>query len=126
MSEECPFCILESRIIDETLRMVLIESKFEVAEKGHYLVIPKRHVTSCLDLNEPEWGESKYLINKAKNIMKVCNLYHDFNVGWNDGKYAGQTVMHAHIHIIGRKKGDVKDPRGGIRNVIPTKGNYLK
>jgi len=126
MSDECPFCILESRVIDETLNMVLIESKFEVAEKGHYLIIPRNHIKSCFDFSISEWIEAKQLINKAKIIMITGGLYHDFNVGWNDGKYAGQTIMHAHIHIIGRKKGDVEDPRGGIRNVIPARGNYLK
>lgn len=122
---DCPFCYIDRKPIRRTTHMTLIESKFAVADKGHYLIIPNRHIESCYELEFYEWDELKLLMAEAKYICQK-NGYVNTNVGFNDGVLAGQTIMHAHIHVIGRKKGDVKDPRGGIRNVIPAKGNYLK
>jgi len=118
MVELCPFCVLDTKPIAMTAHQILIASKYAVADGGHFLVISKRHVSSCYDLNQDEWAESVFLIAKAKEMCEKNN-YTGTNVGFNDGKDSGQTIMHAHIHIIGRKKGDVKDPSGGIRNVIP-------
>jgi len=122
--EKCPFCKLDREPISETNNMILIHSKFPVLEEGHFLIIPKRHVSSWYNLTEEEWKESKRLIREATDYgLNVLGLT-DSNGGFNDGKLAGQTVFHAHFHIIMRKKGDVINPRGGIRNIIPEKGDY--
>lgn len=122
----CPFCNLDRIPITVTNTMLLIESKFPVAENGHYLIIPREHIKSCFDFNKEEWLDLRTLMNFIKDKMIMERAYFDFNGGFNDGELAGQTVMHAHFHIIGRKKGDVENPRGGIRNIIPSKGDYLK
>lgn len=123
MVELCPFCVLDTKPIAMTAHQILIASKYAVADGGHFLVISKRHVSSCYDLNQDEWAESVFLITKAKEMCEENN-YTGTNVGFNDGKDSGQTIMHSHFHVIGRKKNDVNDARGGIRNVIPNKGNY--
>ena len=92
--------------------------------KGHTLIIPKRHVASLFDLPEP--SSSKSGRRSPPSARLLADKYHPagFNIGVNDGKAAGQTVGHAHIHIIPRYEGDVPDPRGGIRWVIPAKAKY--
>jgi diadenosine tetraphosphate (Ap4A) HIT family hydrolase len=91
---------------------------------GHTLVVPKRHVASLFDL-PPD--EQAYLWSFVANVwQQLRDHFHPdgFNVGVNDGPAAGQTVLHAHVHIIPRYIGDQKDPRGGIRWVIPDKARY--
>lgn len=126
MTEDCPFCKLDRDCLDQTANMMLIESKYPVIEKGHFLIIPMRHIESCYDLTPNEWNELRILMKSARDFgLNELGLT-DSNCGFNDGALSGQTVFHAHFHIIMRKKGDVNDPRGGIRNIIPKKGNYLK
>jgi len=94
--------------------------------KGHMKVIPKRHVGSFFDLADEEMAAAYDLLKKAKKMLDKKFNPDAYNIGVNDGKAAGQTVFHLHIHIIPRYFGDVPDPTGGVRNVIPEKGNYLK
>lgn len=122
----CPFCILDREVLSETNNLRLIDSKFPVIDQGHFLIIPKRHTSSCYDFTKDEWSELQLLIKEARDIgLNRLGLV-DSNGGFNDGSLAGQTIMHAHFHIIMRKKGDVEDPRGGVRNIIESRGNYLK
>ena len=91
---------------------------------GHSLVIPKKHVKSIFDLANEEQSSIWSLVKDARFILMEKLEPDGFNIGLNDGQAAGQTVMHAHIHVIPRWKHDVTDPRGGVRLVFPEKANY--
>ncbi len=121
---DCPFCRPEeTRIrLDSDLAVAILDG-FPVSQ-GHTLVVPRRHVASLFDLAEAEWTAVWALVARARAFL-VAELQPDgFNVGVNDGAWAGQTVMHAHVHLIPRRQGDVADPRGGVRWVIPEKAAY--
>ena len=91
----------------------------------HTLIIPTRHIETYFDLNPEELYELPNIIKEHRNrIIKLDESVTAFNIGINSGEDAGQTVMHCHVHLIPRRKGDVKNPRGGIRGVIPEKQNY--
>ena len=92
--------------------------------KGHILIISKNHKETFFDLTKEEQYAIIALLNKCKK--HVDELYHPdgYNVGLNCGREAGQSVMHVHMHLIPRYKGDVENPRGGVRGVIPSKKNY--
>ncbi len=120
----CPFCNLDAaRILLENDAGLAIRDAFPVSE-GHTLVVPKQHVASLYDLDAKEQAA---LWELAANVRaKLAEEFHPdgFNVGVNDGRAAGQTVMHAHIHIIPRYVGDSSDPRGGVRWVMSKKARY--
>ena len=91
----------------------------------HTLVITKRHVTTSFDLFEPERRAINQLLDKLRTeIITKDTSVSGFNVGMNNGYTAGQTVDHAHVHLIPRRQGDVQDPTGGVRGVIPGKASY--
>lgn len=90
----------------------------------HTLVIPRRHVASIYELSDPELGDLWGLVAAVRRQLSAATDAIGFNIGVNDGIAAGQTVVHAHIHVIPRREGDVDDPRGGIRWVIPEKARY--
>jgi diadenosine tetraphosphate (Ap4A) HIT family hydrolase len=96
---------------------------YPVAE-GHMLVVPKRHVTSLFDLPEEEQAALWRLVALVRARLMDELMPDGFNVGVNDGTAAGQTVPHAHVHVIPRRAGDVADPRGGVRWVVPAKAQY--
>ena len=101
-----------------------IEDKYPVT-KYHTLVCPKRHVQSFFELGAAEYKACiALLVEMKKTISKKDSTVTGFNVGINDGTDSGQTISHCHIHLIPRRKGDVADPEGGIRNLIPGKGKY--
>lgn len=93
--------------------------------KGHVLVIPKKQVASIFDLENDEYYHCFDLVKKITVFLKDKFNIEAFNIGINNGLDAGQTIAHAHIHIIPRYKGDTKDPRGGVRNILPDKSGYL-
>ncbi|MBN8605241.1 MAG: DEAD/DEAH box helicase family protein, partial [Planctomycetes bacterium] len=122
----CPFCNLpSSRIVFGNSLVVALWDGFPVSP-GHLLIVPKRHVATWFEAHEEEQREIWQAIEKGKEA--ICQLYQPdgFNIGINVGEAAGQTVPHLHLHIIPRYQGDVPDPRGGVRYVIPHKANYLK
>ena len=123
--DECIFCTIEeSRIENENNFFVVIKDLYPVTD-GHILIIPKRHIQSFFDLSKEEFGSLLLLLREQRNKLKDSNTnITGFNVGINDGPDAGQTVMHCHVHLIPRRNGDTKDPRGGIRGVIPEKQSY--
>jgi diadenosine tetraphosphate (Ap4A) HIT family hydrolase len=120
----CPFCHLEkSRIALENACAVAFPDAFPVAE-GHMLVIAKRHVASLFDLSDEEQAALWRLVALVRGKL-LSELQPDgFNVGVNDGPAAGQMVLHAHVHVIPRRAGDIVDPRGGVRWVVPAKAQY--
>jgi diadenosine tetraphosphate (Ap4A) HIT family hydrolase len=104
--------------------MYAIYDKFPVNE-GHALIIPKRHLSNYFELSIKEQYAYLLVLNKVKEIVSKRFKPDGFNIGVNVGEHAGQTIPHVHIHLIPRYKNDVKDPRGGVRGVIPAKQNYL-
>jgi diadenosine tetraphosphate (Ap4A) HIT family hydrolase len=120
----CPFCHLEtSRIHLENDVAAAFPDAFPVAE-GHMLVVPKRHVASLFDLAEEEQAALWRLVSLVRGKLMAEKKPDGFNVGVNDGPAAGQTVMHAHVHVIPRRNGDVADPRGGVRWIVASKAPY--
>jgi diadenosine tetraphosphate (Ap4A) HIT family hydrolase len=120
----CPFCKLAAaQIVLENEVGIAVRDAFPVTE-GHTLVIPKRHVASLFDLDANEQAALWQLAAEVRAML--IGEFHPagFNVGVNDGEAAGQTVMHAHIHIIPRYTGDATDPRGGVRRIFPKKARY--
>ena len=92
--------------------------------RGHALVIPKLHVASIFELPRDAYSDCFLLLKEAKSLIEREYQPQGINVGVNCGPAAGQTVEHAHIHLIPRYSGDVANPRGGVRNIIPGKGDY--
>ncbi len=121
----CIFCELPAdRIVASNTLAVAIRDGYPVTEM-HTLVIPKRHAATFFDLFEPERRAINQLLDEIRvEIMTNDASVSGFNVGMNNGDSAGQTVGHAHIHLIPRRQGDVQDPRGGVRGVIPGKAAY--
>ena len=122
--KKCPFCDLPpDRIYLENDVALALPDAFPIAQ-GHTLVVPKRHVASIFDLSQGEQAAVWHLVAQVRTKL-WCDLNPDaFNIGVNDGAAAGQTVMHAHVHIIPRCKGDSPDPRGGVRWIKPEKAKY--
>jgi diadenosine tetraphosphate (Ap4A) HIT family hydrolase len=119
----CIFCQDDRPMLAQTKLSIALLDSFPVAN-GHTLVIPKRHVATIWDLTTEEYADAFDLVRQVKVILQSKYAPHGFNVGVNCGEAAGQSVFHAHIHIIPRYFGDVPHPRGGVRNIIPGKGNY--
>jgi diadenosine tetraphosphate (Ap4A) HIT family hydrolase/5-methylcytosine-specific restriction endonuclease McrA len=121
----CIFCdVCPSRVVGENELFIAIRDAFPVTE-GHSLLIPRRHVASPNDLYQPEINAMWALSAGVRTELSAADkLISGFNFGSNDGPSAGQTVMHAHFHIIPRRDGDMENPRGGIRGVIPDRQNY--
>lgn len=121
----CPFCrIGEGRIIAENELCYAIRDGFPVTSM-HTLVIPKRHVADYFDLYQPELNSIQAMLREQRGqIMAGDPSVTGFNVGINAGSVAGQTIFHVHVHLIPRRKGDVAEPRGGVRGVIPEKQKY--
>ena len=89
------------------------------------LFIPKRHAQTFFDLYQPEINAIHQLMKQRREeIMLLDPAVTGFNIGMNCGKDAGQSVMHCHVHLIPRRKGDVEEPKGGVRGVIPAKQKY--
>ena len=124
-SHPCLFCNIEkNRIIAENDLAYAIRDGFPVTD-GHTLLIPKRHVADYFGLTKDELLSCDALIYQLRDkILKADPLVKGFNIGMNAGEAAGQTIFHCHIHLIPRRTGDVENPRGGVRHLIPGKGNY--
>ena len=121
----CIFCEMPSeRVIAENELAYAILDAFPVTE-GHTLIIPKRHVSDFFSLYQPERNAMQRLLEEQRqNILNADSTVTGFNIGNNVGEDAGQTVMHCHTHLIPRRRGDVEEPRGGVRGVIAEKQNY--
>ena len=117
----CLFCDFDS-ILGGNLVYARYD-KYPVSE-GHCLIVPKRHVETWFDMNKEEQAEAFELIDQVKVFLDEQYSPDGYNIGINCGEAAGQTIPHAHIHVIPRYKGDMENPRGGVRGVIPEKQNY--
>lgn len=121
----CPFCNPDSEreLILESATVYAMFDKFPVSP-GHTLIIPKKHCADYFDLSFKEQSACWFMMNKVKEILEKLFNPDGFNIGININETAGQTIPHVHIHLIPRYVGDVEEPRGGIRGVIPEKKNY--
>ncbi len=122
MSKCCPFCEPKESILDGNHLYARFD-KYPVT-KGHTLIIPFRHVEDYFKATNQEKTELIAMIDKVKKILDYRYKPDGFNIGVNCGDAAGQTIKHLHIHIIPRYKGDIEDPSGGVRGVIPTRQKY--
>ena len=124
MSKSCPFCTLpQERIIDSNDLALVIRDGYPVSP-GHTLIIPKRHIGSWFEITPEEQSAMLDLLGRAKTVLGEEFKPDSYNIGINDGPTAGQTVPHLHMHLIPRYKGDLEDPRGGVRWIIPGKAKY--
>ena len=126
----CLFCELplsdRKRIVAENELAYVIRDGFEVTQ-GHSLIIPKRHVIDYFGLIPSEANAINSLMAEQKKLLQEQDLtIAGFNIGMNCGETAGQTIFHCHVHLIPRRKGDVDNPRGGVRHIIPGKGFYTE
>lgn len=121
----CIFCdIGAGRIESENELCYSIKDAFPVTEL-HTLIIPKRHASDYFDLYQPERNAIDQMVQQQRKvILDLDSSVTGFNVGMNVGQSAGQTVFHVHVHLIPRRDGDVAEPRGGVRGVIPSKQRY--
>lgn len=126
--EDCPFCIdpeHPEKIAPFWNELAYVRYDAYPVTNMHVLIIPFRHIWSFeLASKEEMEAVDQLMLLMMNKIRDQDPQVVAFNAGWNGGPEAGQTVMHAHMHLIPRRKGDVKNPRGGIRNVIPGKGDY--
>lgn len=124
-AEECRFCVSKPG------RRLMIEGKYGFAaydrhpvSPGHFLVIPYRHFASYFDINDDELVDLWGLVARGKEMVDAEYHPDGYNIGINVGHWAGQSIHHLHIHVIPRYNGDVENPKGGVRSVIPHKKLY--
>jgi diadenosine tetraphosphate (Ap4A) HIT family hydrolase len=121
---DCPFCNLSpGRILESNAHAVAVADAFPVSP-GHTLVIPKRHNSCFFELAQDEMAAVYELLCRMKARLDETLQSDGYNIGINIGEAAGQTIGHLHVHLIPRFLGDIGEPRGGVRNVIPGKGPY--
>ena len=120
----CPFCTIDSeKILKENQYAYAIFDKYPV-NKGHILVITKDHVKDYFSASVEEKEAVFSLLEDCKKLLDKMYKPDGYNIGLNCGKEAGQTIMHLHLHLIPRYDGDIADPTGGVRGVIPEKRVY--
>lgn len=122
MKNNCIFCNQEELILENELAWARYD-KYPVSP-GHLLIITKRHVADFFDTTTDERRALNNLLEEAKKMLDRANGPDGYNIGVNCGEAAGQTIMHLHIHLIPRYQGDIDNPRGGVRGVIPDKRIY--
>ncbi len=122
---DCPFCCLAAeRILETNTHALAVSDAFPVS-RGHTLIIPRSHITSFFELTEEEIAAIYELLRRGKGRLDETLRPDGYNVGVNVGAAAGQTVPHVHLHLIPRYLGDVEDPVGGVRKIIPGRGRYF-
>ena len=122
----CEFCHenIKERVVAENNSVVAIKDKYPVT-KAHHLILPIRHVIDYFEMTQGERQDAEELMRVLKKrIEQNDKTVTGFNIGTNCGESAGQTIFHAHIHLIPRRDGDTPKPRGGVRGVIPEKMDY--
>ena len=119
----CIFCNPKREILAENAHALAFFDSYPVS-RGHALIVPRRHALTIFELSEAEYAHCFRLVFPLRQLLLARFAPDGFNVGANCGQAAGQSVWHAHIHVIPRYQGDVPNPRGGVRGVIPHKANY--
>ena len=124
---ECLFCNSKKQNIIHSSKFVYVVRDSYPVTKYHSLIIPHRHISDFFDLNIDELKDLNEILKKERqSLLNLDKEITAFNIGVNAGKDAGQSVMHCHIHLIPRRNGDIENPRGGVRGVIPSKQKYNK
>ncbi|MCQ6277084.1 HIT family protein [Bacillus sp. V3B] len=118
----CVFCQINNSVLENDLAIAFYD-KYPV-NKGHLLIIPKRHVEQYFDVTDQERSAIDQLLFEGKKMIDEKYQPDGYNIGINCGEAGGQTIFHVHVHLIPRFKGDMEDPRGGVRGVIPEKRMY--
>ena len=123
--DDCLFCMIPAeRIIAENEIAYAIRDGFPVTPL-HTLIVPKRHAVDFFALTDEKIQGCNALMRQVReSILGEDPTVAGFNIGMNAGEAAGQTVFHCHIHLVARRRGDVENPRGGVRHTIPGKGHY--
>ncbi len=122
----CVFCALDGRELVWSSELVVALRDAYPVSHGHTLVVPRAHVSTYFEASPDLRAELWRGVDAVKEQLDATLGPHGYNVGFNAGEAAGQTVMHLHVHVIPRYRGDMDDPRGGVRHVIPSRGNYLR
>lgn len=120
---DCIFCKPEREILARNESAIAVFDSYPVSP-GHALVLPLRHAVTIWDLSAAEYDDCFCLVRVLQPILAARFSPDGFNVGVNCGEAAGQSVWHAHIHVIPRYRGDTPNPRGGVRHVIALKADY--
>ena len=123
MNFGCIFCHVKGPVLAESELSIAVLDSFPVS-KGHALIVPRRHAVTIWEMTAEEYADAFMLVRQVKDVLQKKFKPQGFNVGVNCGEAAGQSVFHAHIHVIPRYTGDVPMPRGGVRNLMPGKGSY--
>lgn len=123
--KSCPFCSYDKHhLIAEDEYCIALVDSYPVSNH-HVLIVPRTHTGSYFDLSYIEKAHMTVMLERVRDrILKVDPTVKAFTIGINDGPVAGQTIPHCHMHLIPRREGDVDDPRGGVRGVIPSKRTY--
>ena len=123
----CIFCKIRTEELQFENKLAYSSRDSYPVSEFHSLIFPKRHVETYFELTNEEIHACNELIFKTKEkILKEDTSIKGFNIGTNAGKVAGQSIMHCHIHLIPRRQGDVENPQGGVRSVIPIKQHYKR
>ena len=126
-NDPCLFCNSRKSGIAHENQLAYASYDTYPVSKSHCLIIPKRHVIDYFDLTNDELIACNDLIKIMKqDVTEKDRSIKAFNIGTNAGKVAGQSIMHCHIHLIPRREGDVDNPQGGVRSVIPNKQHYKR
>ncbi len=123
--EDCPFCqrIRSGEFLASSELAVVLADGFPL-NLGHALVVPRRHLAGSFDLSPDEQVALWKLVSETQRALHRDHAPDGSNLGVNVGVAAGQTVAHVHVHLIPRYDGDVEDPRGGVRAVVPARARY--
>src|SRR5918995_612011 len=125
VTSACPFCDVDrSRLAFEHPLVLGLWDTFPV-NPGHLLLVTRRHVSSWFEATADEQGALMQATVEGRSCIEARYSPEGFNIGVNVGTAGGQTVPHLHVHLIPRYAGDVSNPRGGVRHVIPAKADYL-
>lgn len=124
ITNDCPFCVPRSERIFLSNDLCHARWDRHPVNEGHVLIVPVRHFADYFDATDDEKRSFWEMLKKAKELVADKYKPDGFNIGVNVGEAAGQSVLHVHIHLIPRYKGDVPDPKGGVRGVLPRKQKY--
>ena len=122
---KCVFCEVDKNLLVNSSDLFYVIRDTYPVTYLHTLIISKRHVETYFDLNDEELSELPSVIKaERQSLIEIDKSIKAFNIGMNSGAEAGQTIFHFHVHLIPRRTGDIENPRGGVRGVIPNKQNY--